>query len=82
MTEGQTSKRERPAEPILRPFVGIAYRVEEAARMIGISKSTLWERIKDGRIPVKREGGSTIITHRDLEAYVDALPYDVRGPAS
>lgn len=78
MTEAQTNRRERPAEPILRPFVGIAYRVEEAARMIAISKSTLWARIKDGRIPVKRDGGSTIILHRDLEAYIDALPYDVR----
>lgn len=81
MSDTHTTKRERPAEPILRPFVGISYRVEEAARMIGISKSTLWERIREGLVPVKREGGSTIITHRDLEAYVDSLPYDVRKPA-
>ncbi len=79
MSNAHAAKRERPAEPILRPFIGICYRVEEAARMIGVSKTTLWDRIKEGRIPVKKEGGSTIVTHRDLEAYIDSLPYDDRS---
>ena len=69
------------AEPMLRPFIGLAYRPEEAARMLGLSKSTLWERIKEGRLQVKYDGGATLILHRDLEAYVDALPYGDRKAA-
>lgn len=81
VVETATRLQDRPAEPMLRPFVGLAYRPEDAARMLGLSKSTLWERVREGRLPVKRDGGATVILHRDLEAYLEALPYDERKPA-
>lgn len=57
--------------------VPLAYRIEDAAAVIGISRSTLFEYIKDGRIPSRKIGASTVIHHRDLEAFLDAAPLSV-----
>lgn len=56
-------------------FVPLAYRIEDAAAAIGISRSTLFEYIKDGRIPSRKIGSSTVIRHCDLEAFLDAAPF-------
>jgi len=56
-------------------IVPLAYRIEDAAAAIGISRSTLFEYIKDGRIPSRKIGASTVIRHRDLEAFLDATPF-------
>lgn len=56
-------------------IVPLAYRIEDAAAAIGISRSTLFEYIKDGRIPSRKIGASTVIRHRDLEAFLDAAPF-------
>lgn len=82
MTEAQTTKRERPVGPIMRPVPAIAYRPEDAAALIGLSRPTIFRLIRRGAIRVKREGKSVLITHRDLEAYVEGLPYEDRGTAS
>jgi len=55
-------------------MVPLAYRVEDAAAAIGISRSTLFEYIKHGRIPSRKIGNSTVIRHCDLEAFLDAAP--------
>lgn len=81
MPEAQTTKRERPAGPVPRPIPAIAYRPEDAAALIGLSHPTIFRLIKRGAIKVKREGKSVLITHRDLEAYVEGLPYEDRGTA-
>nr|WP_244540909.1 helix-turn-helix domain-containing protein [Methylobacterium sp. yr668] len=47
----------------------LAYRVEDAAAAIGLSRSTLFEYIKHGRIPSRKIGNSTIIRHCDLERH-------------
>jgi excisionase family DNA binding protein len=80
MSEAQTTKRERLTGPVPRPVPALAYRPEDAAALIGLSRPTIFRLIKRGAIRVKREGKSVLITHRDLEAYVDALPYEDRGP--
>ncbi|MCJ2031272.1 helix-turn-helix domain-containing protein [Methylobacterium sp. J-043] len=56
-------------------FVPLAYRIEDAAAAIGISRSTLFEHIKEGRIPSRKIGVSTVIRHCDLEAFLDAAPF-------
>ena len=50
----------------------LAYRIPQAAALIGISPSTLWAKIAKGQIPARKMGGATIIRHVDLEAYVNA----------
>lgn len=58
-------------------FVPLAHRIEDAAAAIGISRSTLFEYIKEGRIPSRKIGASTVIRYRDLEAFLDAAPLSV-----
>lgn len=53
-------------------LVPLAYRIEDAAAAIGIGRSTLFEYIKDGRIPSRKIGNSTVIRHCDLEAFLGA----------
>lgn len=55
-------------------LVPLAYRIEDAAAAIGISRSTLFEYIKHERIPLRKIGSSTVTLHRDLEAFLDAAP--------
>ncbi len=63
----------RPPEPL-------AYRVDDAAAAIGISRSKVWDLIAQGQIPARKLVGSTIILRADLEAYLSALP--PAGPPS
>ncbi|WP_082559200.1 helix-turn-helix domain-containing protein [Methylobacterium sp. Leaf94] len=64
------------SEPIVSKVndPALAYRVPEAARMIGISASTMWAMIARAEIPAKKIGGSTVVLRRDLEALVEAAP--------
>ncbi len=55
-------------------FVPLAYRVDDAAQLVGVSKTTVWRLIKEGGLPARRLDGSTIIRHEDLTAFIDGLP--------
>ena len=48
-----------------------AYSVAEAAPILGISKTTLYELIKAGVIPTYPIGSKTLITAQALEDFVD-----------
>lgn len=50
----------------------------EAARLLGIGRSTLYALIKEGRLPVRKLGRRTLIHRDDLGQFVDGLP---RNPA-
>ncbi|MCJ2068525.1 helix-turn-helix domain-containing protein [Methylobacterium sp. J-030] len=52
----------------------IAYRPKDAATVIGVSKSTIYQMIADGKIPARKFGGVTVIVHSDLVALLEALP--------
>lgn len=52
----------------------LAYRVEEAAELIGVCRAALFKEIRDGRLVARKMGRSTLITHEDLEDYVAKLP--------
>lgn len=60
------------------PAHRLAYRVEDAAAMIGVGKSKIWELIQEGRLSARKIDGSTIILHADLEAFVVATPLSQR----
>lgn len=51
----------------------LAYRVPEAAAATGIGESTIWKRIKAGKISPKRDNGLTLITRAELLRYLDSL---------
>jgi excisionase family DNA binding protein len=55
-------------------LVPLAYCIEDAAAAIGVGRSTMYEFVKDGRIPARKIGSRTIIRRCDLEAFLDAAP--------
>lgn len=52
----------------------LAYRVKEAARLMGMGKSKLFELIKGGQLPARKVGGATLILRADLVAFLDRAP--------
>jgi excisionase family DNA binding protein len=47
---------------------------EEASTYSGISIRRLRERVRENRIPFKREGTLILLELSDLDAYIDTLP--------
>ena len=52
----------------------LAYRPKDAAALLGISRSTLYEMIASGKIEARKLGGATIIRHEELVRVLDAAP--------
>lgn len=48
----------------------LAYRVTEAATLLGVHVNTLWKRIGDGRIGVVRDDGLTLVPASEIERYL------------
>ncbi len=46
----------------------------DAARSLGIGRSTLYMIIKDGRLPARKLGRRTLIHREDLDLFVSTLP--------
>lgn len=49
----------------------LAYGIEEAARAIGVGKSTIWRWIHDGRVKTIKLGGRTLIRREELMRLLD-----------
>lgn len=52
----------------------LAHTIPKAVEVLGVSRSTLYELMKDGRIKARKAGNRTLIPHVELEAYLDSLP--------
>lgn len=52
----------------------LAYRVDDAAHMLGLGKSKVWELIQEKRLGARKIDGATVITHKDLEAFLASTP--------
>ena len=51
-----------------------AQSVPDAAKSIGIGKSTAWMLVKEGAIRVVRLRGRTLVLKEDLDAFLKSLP--------
>lgn len=60
----------------------LAYNVEDACRVIGIKKSSLYTLIKDGKIDGRRLGGRTVILAASLQRFLESLPPAPISPSS
>lgn len=58
-----TDERQPLAEPI-------AVRVPEAARLIGLSRSRLYELMRRGEVDYVKVGGATLIPYEGLRAFI------------
>jgi excisionase family DNA binding protein len=61
-------------EPAVHPVrdAALLYSVADAARLLGIGKSTLWGMISRGEIGTRKIGRRTLIRRQTLERFADA----------
>lgn len=64
-------------EPV--PSDVLALKPEQAAQLLQISRSRIYELIREDRVPYIRVGGSIRIPRRALEAWLDAQLAGGRG---
>ena len=78
--EAPTVRRVRTPEPVSLLEAGkqsetkLFVRISEAAKMMGIGRSSLYEEIGAGRIKIRKNGRKTLIAVVDIHAWFDGLP--------
>lgn len=60
----------------------LAWTIEEFTNASGICRATVYEEIAAGRLRAVKRGRSTLILHRDAQAYLDNLPPFASGQTS
>jgi excisionase family DNA binding protein len=70
------------APPIDKPaeLERLAYRVQEAADVLAISRSHFYELVAAGEIQVLKDGARTLVRKSQLEAYLDRLEQAASAP--
>jgi excisionase family DNA binding protein len=51
-----------------------ALSIIEAARTLGIGRSTIYRLIGEGRLPIRKIGRRTLILRSDIDTFIEALP--------
>lgn len=65
--------KEKP--PVVVPIEQkLALNVEEAAALIGVRRSHLYQLLRAGRIKARKSGTRTLLLRADLEAYLASTP--------
>lgn len=49
----------------------LAYRMKDAERVFGVSKSKLYQLAADGKLKLIRVGGRTLVPHSELQRLID-----------
>ena len=52
----------------------VAYSIDEAVTATGLSRTTIYEAIADGRLRRKKAGRRTIILATELQRFLEKLP--------
>jgi excisionase family DNA binding protein len=52
----------------------LALQVHDAVRVSGLGRSSLYEAIRNGRLPIRKAGRRTLILADDLKRFVESLP--------
>jgi excisionase family DNA binding protein len=65
------SKRQKPDAATVER---LAYGIDEAAAVIGIGRSALYDLIRDKRLVARKIGARTIITKNELTEFLGRLP--------
>lgn len=58
---------------VREPVEKLTFRPEEAAESLGVSKTTIYEAIKDGWLTTFKWGRATLIRRSELEKLIDRL---------
>ena len=62
------------SDPYREPRKPFAYSVEEAAKIAGLSRPSIYLALGDGRLTARNAGRRTIICPHDLQKFVRDLP--------
>ncbi len=54
------------------PLPQIRFEISEAAHILRISRATLYDRIKAGKLKAQKDGRRSFITEAELRRYVDS----------
>jgi excisionase family DNA binding protein len=65
----------------VNPPARIAYSIAEAAEMIGVSRTTLYQLISDGLLPIRKLGKRSLIKREDLETLITKGTPQCKTPA-
>ena len=74
------SSVERKARPQL--VEKLSYTVDDIALRTHLEKSSIWERISEGKLLAYKDGGRTLVLHDDLTTYLRSLPKAERQNAA
>jgi excisionase family DNA binding protein len=66
--------RARPPPPPRGTMTPLTYRPSGAAKLLGISRATLYVLLNRGEIAYRKLGNATLIEHAELERYIASLP--------
>ncbi|KQQ21677.1 hypothetical protein ASF56_18400 [Methylobacterium sp. Leaf122] len=67
------AERKAAREPKPAP-TPIAYRPGDAARVLGVSRSTLYQMMTDGKLEARHLGGATLIAQEELVRVFQSAP--------
>jgi hypothetical protein len=60
----------------------VSVSIEDAVKLSGIGRTTLFAAIKSGALIARKVGSRTIISYDDLRAFISALPVRKIGEAA
>jgi len=52
----------------------LAVSIKEAVQLTGLSNTTIYRRIEEGKLIARKSQGRTLIMMDDLKAYLESLP--------
>ena len=69
-----TLTRERPSAPLYSPMDPISHGIVDAAKLVGISRSSIYELISAGRLDARKVAGRTVVTGASLRRLIEEAP--------
>lgn len=55
-------------------FAKVSYSIPQAVDATGLSRSTLYEALKNGQLAARKYGNRTVIEEAELRRFINALP--------
>jgi excisionase family DNA binding protein len=52
----------------------LAYPIDEAAKVVGVSRDRLYQAVRDNELTARKAGRATLVLRSDLEAWLQLLP--------
>ncbi|UWM76636.1 helix-turn-helix domain-containing protein [Rhizobium sp. WSM4643] len=77
-----TAEKQKPKRGSRRPAIEVraALTIEEAGDYLNICRAKLYQEMKSGRLPHRKNGRKTLILKADADLYLQALPTGLGSP--